>query len=118
MSNFVVNIIHRPELSPEYAEKAMGGKSETGNESLDIFLFQQKAAHDNGLKTTIQITYASLFSDQIIEIAKEQPEKHGDELALSPLGLPCQENKEKSKTDHFCNWMFDEATNRVLYLDV
>lgn len=117
MSNFVVNIIHRPELSPEYAEKAMGGKSETGNESLDIFLFQQKAAHDNGLKTTIQITYASLFSDQIIEIAKEHHEKYGDEIALSLLGLPCKEFKEKYKTEDFCIWMFDEATKREIIDD-
>ena len=68
---FVVNIIHRPELSPEYAERALGSANGVQDESLGIFLFQQKAAHDNGLKTTIQITYASLFSDEIVSVARE-----------------------------------------------
>ena len=107
---FVVNIIHRPELSPEYAERALGGRKAVKDESLDIFLFQQKTAHDNGLKTTIQITYASLFSDEIIEIAKEHHKLYGDEIALSLLGLPCKQFKEKYKTEDFCIWMFDEQT--------
>ena len=71
MNKFVVNIIHRPELSPEYAEKALGSAKGVQDESLDIFLLQQSLAHQNGLKTTIQITYASLFSDEIVRIAKE-----------------------------------------------
>ena len=61
MNKFVVNIIHRPELSPEYAEKALGKADAVQDESLEIFKFQQEAAHKNGLKTTIQITYASLL---------------------------------------------------------
>ena len=44
-NKFYVNIIHRPELSPEYAEKAMLGASNVQDESLNIFLFQQEAAH-------------------------------------------------------------------------
>lgn len=114
---FVVNIIHRPELSPEYAEKALGGKKDVKDESLDIFLFQQKTAHDNGLKTTIQITYASLFSDEIIEIAKEHHKQFGDEIALSLLGLPCKQFKEKYKTEDFCIWMFDEKTKMEIVDD-
>lgn len=61
-NKFVVNIIHRPELSPEYAERALGKGEGVRDESLDIFRFQQDMAHQYGLKTTIQITYASLFS--------------------------------------------------------
>ena len=68
MSEFIVNIIHRPELAPEYAEKVTGsgkkeniGRSDLRDESLDIFRFQQETAHKNGLKTTIQMTYASMF---------------------------------------------------------
>ena len=54
-NEFIVNIIHRPEMMPEYAAKANGGKgNEVIAESLDIFLFQQEVAHKNGLKTTIQ----------------------------------------------------------------
>jgi proline dehydrogenase len=70
MDKFIVNIIHRPEMVPEYAEKITGqGKGEDITrkdlltESLDIFKTQQEIAHRNGLKTTIQMTYASLFND-------------------------------------------------------
>ena len=59
MDKFVVNIIHRPEMVPEYAEKVTGhGKEENISrkslltESLDIFKTQQDIAHRNGLKTT------------------------------------------------------------------
>ena len=97
-NRFVVNIIHRPELSPEYAEKALGSAEGVRDESLDIFKFQQDSAHKYGLKTTIQITYASLFSDVIVEMAKEHHERYGDEIGLSLLGLPCPEFKAKYKT--------------------
>ncbi|MDD7316209.1 MAG: hypothetical protein PUG55_02070 [Bacillales bacterium] len=46
-NDFIVNIIHRPELSPEYAEKA-GEKNSVQDESLAIFKFQQEAPHKNG----------------------------------------------------------------------
>ncbi len=121
---FIVNIIHRPELSPEYAKKVNGrGKSEDeGNdelhdESLDIFLLQQRLAHENGLKTTIQITYASLFNDEIIEIAKHDHEVYGDEIALSLLGLPCDEFKNKYKTKDFCIWMFSKEDKMAIIDD-
>ena len=62
---FYVTIIHRPEMVPEYIQKeAEQGKVEdlTRNsvlqESLDIFRTQQRIAHENGLRTTIQMTYA------------------------------------------------------------
>lgn len=116
--NFVINIIHRPELSPEYAEKAMGKKSDVQDESLGIFKFQQKSAHDQGLKTTIQITYASLFRDEIVRLAKEHHAKYGDEIALSLLGLPCKQFKEKYRTEDFCIWMFDEERKREIVDDV
>ena len=71
MSTFVINIIHRPEMVPEYAEKVTGhgqteniGRKALLTESLDIFKLQQQCAHENGLKTTIQMTYASLFNDE------------------------------------------------------
>lgn len=114
---FVVNIIHRPELSPEYAEKALGSAKGVQDESLDIFLLQQSLAHENGLKTTIQITYASLFSNDIVRIAKEHHERYGDEIGLSLLGLPCKQFKDKYKTEDFCIWMFDEATKKDIVDD-
>ena len=106
-NTFVLNVIHRPEMVPEYAAKN-GDIKKIQEESFDIFRFQQKTAHDNGLKTTIQMTYASLFNDEIIEIAKHDHEKYGDEIALSLLGLPCEKFKEKYKTDEFCIWLFSK----------
>lgn len=77
MDKFIVNIIHRPEMVPEYSATVTGqGKEEDiGDkalltESLDIFKTQQRLAHENGLKVTIQMTYASLFNDEAVEIAK------------------------------------------------
>ena len=77
MDQFIVNIIHRPEMVPEYAEKVTGqgktediGRKALLTESLDIFKTQQEIAHKNGLKTTIQMTYASLFNDEAVQLAK------------------------------------------------
>ena len=77
MDKFVLNLIHRPEMVPEYSATVTGqGKEEDiGDkalltESLDIFKTQQRLAHENGLKVTIQMTYASLFNDEAVEIAK------------------------------------------------
>ena len=87
MDKFVVNIIHRPEMVPEYSATVTGqGKEEDiGDkalltESLDIFKTQQRLAHENGLKVTIQMTYASLFNDEACEIAKNDHEVYGDEI--------------------------------------
>ena len=117
-NKFIVNIIHRPELSPEYAEKALGKGKDVRDESLDIFRFQQDTAHKYGLKTTIQITYASLFSDVIIEMAKEANREYGDEIGLSLLGLPCPEFKQKYQTEDFCIWMFDDKRKEEIVDDV
>ena len=117
-NKFIVNIIHRPELSPEYAERASGKGKGVRDESMDIFRFQQDCAHKYGLKTTIQITYASLFSEEIIRQAKEEHEKYGDEIGLSLLGLPCPEFREKYHTEDFCIWMFDKKRKEEIIDDV
>lgn len=125
MDQFVVNIIHRPEMVPEYAEKVTGhgkeediGRKALLTESLDIFKTQQEIAHKNGLKTTIQMTYASLFNDEAVALAKEHHEKYGDEIALSLLGLPCKEFREKYKTKDFCIWMFSMEDKKEIVNDV
>jgi hypothetical protein len=122
---FVVNIVHRPEMVPEYAEKVTGqgkaediGRAALLTESLDIFKLQQEIAHRNGLKTTIQMTYASLFNDEAVSIAKEHHEKYGDEIALTLLGLPCKEFREKYKTKDFCIWMFSMEDKKSIVNDV
>ncbi len=122
---FILNIIHRPEMVPEYAEKVTGqgkaedlGRKALLTESLDIFKLQQEAAHRNGLKATIQMTYASLFNDEAVALAKADHERYGDEIALSLLGLPCKEFREKYKTKDFCIWMFDMDMKRSVVDDV
>ncbi len=119
MDKLILNVIHRIELSPEYAEKITGKKVGSLNEeSLEIFKFQQDAAHKYGLKTTIQITYASLFSPKAIEIALEHHEKYGDEIGLTLLGLPCPEFKAKYQTEDFCLWMFSDEKKMEIIDDV
>lgn len=125
MDQFILNIIHRPEMVPEYAEKVTGqGKSEDIGrkalltESLDIFKVQQECAHKNGLKTTIQMTYASLFNEEAVALAKEHHQTYGDEIALSLLGLPCEQFREKYKTKDFCIWMFSMEDKKAIVHDV
>lgn len=122
---FIVNVIHRPEMVPEYAEKVTGhgkeedlGRKALLTESLDIFKTQQMLAHKYGLKTTIQMTYASLFNDEAVALAKEHHEKYGDEIALTLLGLPCNEFREKYKTKDFCIWMFSMEDKISIVNDV
>lgn len=124
-NRFIVNVIHRPEMVPEYAEKVTGqgkeeniGRKALLTESLDIFKTQQMLAHKYGLKTTIQMTYASLFNDEAVALAKADHEKYGDEIALTLLGLPCTEFREKYKTKDFCIWMFSMEDKISIVNDV
>ena len=125
MGKLILNIIHRPEMVPEYLEKeASQGKKEDITRqsviaaSLDIFRTQQRLAHENGLKTTIQMTYASLFNEEAVALAREHHEKYGDEIGLTLLGLPCQEFREKYKTKDFCIWHFSMEDKREIVNDV
>lgn len=125
MSEFILNLIHRPEMVPEYAEKVTGhgkkedlGNEKLLNESLDIFITQQRCAHENGLKTTIQMTYSSLFNDEAVKIAKHDHEVFGDEIGLTLLGLPCEQFREKYKTKDFCIWMFSYEDKVSIVNDV
>lgn len=122
---FVLTLIDRPEMSPEYAQKTtQSGKkddvssSSLTDESLSIFLFQQEAAHKRGLKTTIEMTYASLFCPEIVALAKADHEKYGDEIALTLLGLPCKQFYDKYHTKDFCIWMFSNLDKEAIVDDV
>ncbi len=113
MNEFYVTIIHRPEMVPEYIQKeAEQGKKEdltrsrVIQESLDIFRTQQQIAHENGLRTTIQMTYASLFNREAVTIAREHHEKYGDEIGLTFLGLQCKEFRDKFKSRELAIWLF------------
>ncbi len=125
MSEFILNVIHRPEMVPEYSATVTGhgkeediGDKKLLTESLDIFKTQQRLAHENGLKVTIHMTYAALFNDEAVQIAKEDHEAYGDEIALSLLGLPCEQFREKYKTKDFCIWMFSMEDKKAIVDDV
>jgi hypothetical protein len=125
MDQFIINIIHRPEMMPEYLEKETGqgkkdgvGESIIVNASLEIFKTQQQIAHENGLKTTIQMTYSSLFNEEAVALAKEHHQIYGDEIGLTLLGLPCKEFREKYHTRDFCIWHFGVEDKRAIVADV
>ena len=56
MDQFILNLIHRPEMVPEYSatvtgqgkEEDIGDKKLILTESLDIFKTQQRLAHEDG----------------------------------------------------------------------
>ncbi|WP_102050138.1 hypothetical protein [Pygmaiobacter massiliensis] len=125
MERFILNVVHRPEMVPEYAEKVTShGKEEDISreslltESLDIFKTQQAIAHKNGFRTTIQMTYASLFNDEAVALAKQHHEQFGDEIALTLLGLTCEKFQKKYKTKDFCIWMFSMKDKKAIVTDV
>jgi hypothetical protein len=113
MSEFYVTIVHRPEMVPEYIQKELEqGKKEDLTrsailqESLEIFRLQQQIAHENGMRTTIQMTYASLFNQEAVAISKEHHERYGDEIGSTFLGLQCQEFRERFKSRELAIWLF------------
>ena len=122
MSEFYVTIIHRPEMVPEYLQKeAEEGmkedltRSAVIQESIDIFRTQQGVAHDNGLRTTIQMTYASLFNEEAVAIAKEHHESYDDEIGSTFLGLQCQAFRDKFKSKELAIWLFSmEDKKRIV----
>lgn len=115
----ILNLIHRPELAPEYAiNGALSSRDQLEKESLEIFFLQQRIAHKNGLKTTIQMTYASLFSPLAVKTAKEHHAKYNDEIALTFLGLECPSFKQKYQTRDFCIWMFSLTDKKRIVDDV
>lgn len=113
MGEFLLTILHRPEMVPEYIQKkAEEGRQEdltrssVIQESLDIFRIQQKTAHDNGLRTTIQMTYASLFHEEAVALAKEHHRLYGDEIGSTFLGIQCREFREKFHSKELAVWLF------------
>jgi hypothetical protein len=125
MGEFYVTIIHRPEMVPEYLQKeAEEGKAEdlTRNEvikeSLDIFRTQQRVAHENGLHTTIQMTYASLFNAEVVAIAKEHHEKYGDEIGSTFLGIQCQQFRDRFQSKELAVWLFSMEDKRRIVDEV
>ncbi len=125
MSDFYVTIIHRPEMVPEYLQKgAEEGKQEdltrsaVIQESLDIFRTQQQVAHAHGLRTTIQMTYASLFNAEAVALAKEHHAQYGDEIGSTFLGLQCQPFRDKFHSKELAIWLFSMEDKRKIVDEV
>lgn len=115
---FILNLVHRPELVPEYSATLQKNKSDGTVENLDIFKTQQRLAHEAHLKTTIQMTYASLFNAEAVALAKHDAEVYHDEIGLSLLGLPCPQFTKKYHTKDFCIWMFESEKKKQIISDV
>jgi len=124
MDKFILNVIHRPELVPEYINTdAVEGKSndlgakEVIGESLDIFKLQQDIAHRNGIKCTIQMTYAALYNDEAIALAKKYHEEFGDEIAHTFLGVNCEEFREKYGLKDPAIWLYHMDDKKRIAVD-
>ncbi len=112
-------------MVPEYLQKeAAEGKAEdiarsaVISESLDIFRTQQRIAHENGLRTTIQMTYASLFNEEAVAIAKEHHARYGDEIGSTFLGLQCTQFREKFTSKELAIWLFSMEDKRRIVDEV
>jgi hypothetical protein len=119
-SKFYINIVHRPEMVPEYLATAKG-KTVVKNiikESLDIFRTQQEIAHDNSLKTTIQMTYASLFNEEVIEMSKFYHEKFGDEIGCTFLGIQCEQFLKKFASKEIAIWLFSMEDKKAIVVEL
>jgi hypothetical protein len=125
MSVFYLNIVHRPEMVPEYIQKEAEQenvedltRSAVLQESLDIFRTQQRIAHQNGLRTTIQMTYASLFNAEAIAIAREHHDRFGDEIGSTFLGIQCADFRQKFKSKELAIWLFSMEDKRKIVDEV
>ncbi len=125
MGTFYLTVIHRPEMVPEYLQKEAEegkaediGRTEVISESLDIFRTQQRVAHENGIRTTIQMTYASLFNEEAVAIAKEHHATYGDEIGSTFLGLQCRQFREKFASRELAIWLFSMADKRRIVDEV
>ncbi len=125
MTSFYLTVIHRPEMVPEYLQKEAEegkaediGRSAVIKESLDIFRTQQRIAHDNGIRTTIQMTYASLFNEEAVALAKADHEKFGDEIGSTFLGIQCAQFREKFASKELAIWLFSMEDKRAIVDEV
>jgi hypothetical protein len=125
VGNFYLTVIHRPEMVPEYLQKEAEegkaediGRSSVISESLDIFRTQQRVAHDNGIRTTIQMTYASLFNEEAVAIAKEHNAQYGDEIGSTFLGIQCSQFREKFKSKELAIWLFSMEDKKKIVDEV
>ncbi len=61
------------------------------------------------------MTYASLFNQEVIALAKEHHDKYGDEIGSTFLGLQCQQFRDKFKSKELAIWLFSmEDKKRIV----
>jgi hypothetical protein len=125
MNRLLLTVVHRPEMVPEYLQDRASegqvediGRSDVISESLDIFRTQQEIAHANGIRTTIQMTYASLFNEEAVAIAQADHALFGDEIGLTFLGLQCREFRERFKSRELAIWLFSLEDKRRIVDEV
>lgn len=82
-------------------------RTATGNH-YTIFREQQQAAHEQGLKTTIFLNYGDLFDDAVLEDARSDRDRYGDEIGLSLHGLKGP-GLEELEGNQLAIWLFDQT---------
>jgi hypothetical protein len=121
----LLTVVHRLEMVPEYLQEVASegqvedlARTEVISESLDIFRIQQEIAHANGIRTTIQMTYASLFNDEAVAMARADHIAFGDEISLTFLGLQCREFRERFASRELAIWLFSIEDKRRIVDEV
>jgi hypothetical protein len=64
------------------------------------------------------MTYASLFNDEAVQIAKEHHEQYGDEISSTFLGIQCKEFREKFHSKELAIWLFSLEDKRRIVDEV
>ena len=70
--------------------------------------------HDLGFRTTIQMTYASLYNQAAIEMARNYHLTYGDEIGLTFVGLNCKEFRERFQNKELAIWLFSTEDKRAI----
>ena len=97
MNPLFVNVIHRVDPAPA---------------RLESLRFQQDSAHRHGLRTTVLLTYGALIDPTSIAYAREQRDRHGDELGLHLHELMVPEFRQRFRTDEKAFWLLPRQTQR------
>lgn len=97
MSQLHVNVIHRADPGPV---------------RLEALQFQQSEAHQNGLRTTILMTYGALFDPDAIAFARAQRDAYGDEIGIHLHELMCADYRARFQTEEKAFYLLSTDTKR------
>jgi hypothetical protein len=100
MSKMIMNLIHRADRSPE---------------KFEALKFQQKLAHQIGLKTTVLVTYQAMFNKDITDYLKKDQQEYDDEIGIHLEGIKCDEFREKFKMEERALYLYSfEMKKKIL----